>query len=281
MAEIVWSQRYELGVPFIDADHRVLVGLLNRVDAAAREGATDAEIGGILAALLDYTRYHFAREERAQAAAAYPDLKEHKAQHRRLTERVRKGYLGFLKAPEDVEVGDLLDFLTDWLLDHILLHDMAIKPYVLSALEAVAAAEGVDYAALLAGGAAGRVAWPKLRILLAEDNPREIETLKGILGAAGMGGVEAYARPDAAVEAALAGGFDAAITAWRSGGGFAGLEFVHRVRERGGRIAVVILTDGGPESLEAARAGLGVAEWLPRPVDSAALLAALARQVSG
>ena len=47
MAYVQWSRRFELGVPFIDADHKVLVGLLNRMNDAARTDGDLTDVGGI------------------------------------------------------------------------------------------------------------------------------------------------------------------------------------------------------------------------------------------
>ena len=151
MALIQWSSRFELGVPFIDADHKILVDLLNRINEAPRSDGNLADIGGILSALVDYTHYHFAREEHAQFAAHYPDIGEHRARHAVLTKEAKRLFDAFCANPGRVEVGDLMDFLSDCLMDHILLHDMAIKPYLQSNLESVTAAEGVDYASLMVG----------------------------------------------------------------------------------------------------------------------------------
>jgi len=280
MAYVQWSSRFELGVPFIDADHKVLVDLLNRMYEASRAHGSLGDIGGILSALVDYTHYHFAREERAQFAAHYPDIREHRAQHAALTKQAKTLFESFRKAPDEVEVGDLVDFLSDWLMDHILLHDMAVKPYLLANLEAVSAAEGVSYASLLATDRKDAdLDWARLTVLVVEDSKPFANVLKSILINIGVGGVTIAPDIATGLQSLDDGNFDLIIADWRLGDGN-GLDFVHQARSRGVIAPVVMLTGYADESLEAAREGLGVSEWLQKPVTSGELMACMARQLA-
>ncbi len=282
MALIQWSSRFELGVPFIDADHKILVDLLNRMNEASRSDGNLADIGGILSALVDYTHYHFAREERAQFAAHYPDIGEHRARHAVLTKEAKRLFDAFRANPGRAEVGDLMDFLSDWLMDHVLLHDMAIKPYLPANLESVTAAEGVDYAGLMVGeDAAAKVDWKTLNILAVEDSKPFANVLRAILKAIGVGAVELAASVAEGLEKAEVRRFDLILVDWRLGDGD-GLDFVHRARARArGVVApVVMLTGYADESLEAAREGLEISEWLQKPVTSTELMACITRQIA-
>lgn len=280
MAYVQWSRRFELGVPFIDSDHKVLVGLLNRMNDAARTDGDLTDIGGILSALVDYTRYHFAREERAQEAGGYPDIDEHREQHARLAIEARRLFEAYRKDPGVIEVGDILDFLSDWLLDHILLHDMAIKPYLLANLEAVSAAEGVDYATLMSdGGDPGRHPdWSRLAVLAVEDSRPFAHVLQAILNVIGIRNVAIAADAEEGLRLATLQQFDLILADWRMEG-MDGLDFAHTVRAKGVTAPVVMLTGYVDESLEAAREGFQISEWLQKPVTSAELMACIARHV--
>lgn len=280
MAYVQWSNRFELGVPFIDADHKALVGLLNRMHDTSRADGDLTDIGGILAALVDYTRYHFAREERAQEAAGYPDLDEHREQHARLAIEARRLFEAYRRDPGGIDIGDLLDFLSDWLLDHILLHDMAIKPYLLANLQAVSAAEGVEFAALMNdGNPADRVEWSKLSVLAVEDSRPFAHVLHAILEVIGVNNIVVASSADEGLRLARENRFDLILADWRMAGGD-GLDFVHRARTNGVTSPVVMLTGYVDESLEAAREGLAISEWLQKPVTSAELMACIARNVA-
>lgn len=280
MAYIQWSSRFELGVPFIDADHKVLVGLLNRMHDASRASGDLTDLGGILSALVDYTRYHFAREERAQESAGYPDIDEHREQHARLSIEARRLFEAYRRDPGGIDVGDLLDFLSDWLMDHILLHDMAIKPYLLANLEAVTAAEGVDFATLMRDGTdIERVEWGTLAVLAVEDSRPFAHVLHAILHVIGIKEIAVAADVEEGLRLAQDRRFDLILADWRMDGGD-GLDFVHKARARGVTSPVVMLTGYVDESLEAAREGLAISEWLQKPVTSAELMACIARNVA-
>ena len=280
MAYVQWSSRFELGVPFIDADHKVLVGLLNRMHDASRASGDLTDLGGILSALVDYTRYHFAREERAQESSGYPDVDEHREQHARLAIEARRLFEAYRRDPGGIDVGDLLDFLSDWLMDHILLHDMAIKPYLLANLEAVSAAEGVDFATLMNdGGDVSQIKWSELAVLAVEDSRPFAHVLQAILQVIGIQDVALAQDADEGLRLAQNRRFDLILADWRMIG-VDGLDFVHRARSIGITAPVVMLTGYADESLEAARKGLAISEWLQKPVTSAELMACIARNVA-
>ncbi|SBV93567.1 putative Hemerythrin [uncultured Alphaproteobacteria bacterium] len=279
MAYVQWSRRFELGVPFIDSDHKVLVGLLNRMNDAARTDGDLADIGGILSGLVDYTRYHFAREERAQDAAGYPDIDEHREQHARLAIEARRLFEAYRRDPGGIEVGDILDFLSDWLMDHILLHDMAIKPYLLANFEAVSAAEGVDYASLMSEGTDRKHPdWSRLAVLAVEDSRPFAHVLQAILNVIGIQNVAVANDAEEGLRLAAETPYDLILADWRMEG-MDGLDFVHSARNRGVAAPVVMLTGYVDESLEAAREGFQISEWLQKPVTSAELMACIARHV--
>ena len=280
MAYVQWSSRFELGVPFIDADHKVLVGLLNRMHDASRSSGDLTDLGGILSALVDYTRYHFAREERAQDASGYPDVDEHREQHARLAIEARRLFEAYRRDPGGIDIGDLLDFLSDWLMDHILLHDMAIKPYLLANFESVTAAEGVDFATLIGDGKdIDRVDWSKISVLAVEDSRPFAHVLKAILQVIGIKEVVVAETAEDGLRLAQESRYDLILADWRMDGGD-GLDFVHKARAKGVLAPVVMLTGYVDESLEAAREGLAISEWLQKPVTSAELMACIARNVA-
>ncbi len=47
MAAIVWTPQLEIGIPFVDADHRVLVKLLNQVDENITAFEDSATLGSV------------------------------------------------------------------------------------------------------------------------------------------------------------------------------------------------------------------------------------------
>jgi len=120
-----WSRLYSVGVREIDEQHRVLVGLLNRL-GAANDGAERTEmVSETLAALVKYVGEHFAYEERLMKEHGYEDTASHIAAHgglaRRVGDMVKRSAEG-----SSVSLGDLTVFLRQWLISHILHTDRAL-----------------------------------------------------------------------------------------------------------------------------------------------------------
>lgn len=113
-----WSDDLSVRVPRMDDQHRVLLRLTNRVADLAASGASGSAIRTILGQLADYTRFHFAEEERFLEGIGYADLPAHRKIHEALVGQVLS-LLGKLDAGEDVAIPGLLEFLKDWLIKHI------------------------------------------------------------------------------------------------------------------------------------------------------------------
>ena len=128
---ITWSEAMSVGVPRLDSDHRVLIGLINHLDrATARRFETRMVVSEVLDALLAYTRFHFEREERVMEACDYPEIDSHRGEHAELTREVEDFIDRFQRDPVAVTHGEMLVFLTEWLNHHILLQDKAYRPFV-------------------------------------------------------------------------------------------------------------------------------------------------------
>jgi len=54
-----WTPLMETGIAKIDAQHRVLVGMHNRLAQRRVQGATGHDLNTILAELTNYAGYHF------------------------------------------------------------------------------------------------------------------------------------------------------------------------------------------------------------------------------
>jgi len=280
MSKILWSSRFELGISFIDEDHKTLVSLLNRMNDASRVDGDLTDVGGILSALVDYTRYHFAREERAQKVAGYPDADDHKQQHIALAAKAQSLFEEFREDPSSIDLGDVLDFLSDWLMDHILLHDMAIKPYVQSSREAVIAAENVTFVDVMSDTqSTNQIDWGKLSILIVEDSKAFASVLQAILRSIGVGNITVTYSVEEATQAIEAQSFDMVLSDWRIANK-EGTEVLNTLRANGSTTPMVMLTGYVDEGLESVGVNSSVSEWLQKPITSTELTACLVRNLS-
>ena len=124
MALLTWNNGYSVGVQKIDNQHSVLFSILNDLHDAMMKGHAQSLTGPILHKLADYTHSHFAEEEVMMAAAKYPGLADHKLKHIELVKEVEAFVHSFDKGEIALNL-KLMDFLRDWLTNHIQKVDMA------------------------------------------------------------------------------------------------------------------------------------------------------------
>jgi len=127
MALLTWNDKYSVGVPTIDAQHKVLFDIINSLHDAMMKGQAQALTGPLLHRLADYTNTHFTSEEGKMSAAKYPGLAEHKVKHRNLVKQVEEFVLRYDKGEIALNL-QLLNFLRDWLTNHIQKEDLAYSP---------------------------------------------------------------------------------------------------------------------------------------------------------
>ena len=118
---VQWSDEYSVGIEEVDEQHRGLIGLVNRAHAAVIEHASSADVETLVHALEAYTVQHFRDEEGYMEAAHYPKLPQHRQAHAAFIERVAAEKAKLL-AGYPLQL-DLVRFLRDWLVNHILRMD--------------------------------------------------------------------------------------------------------------------------------------------------------------
>ncbi len=130
-------RRFELtedlltGVEDIDAQHRVLLNLGNKVvDPSAIKGEekifTDA-----LAFLGDYVVYHFVAEEYVMEAANYPHYEHHRLWHERFKQEVSRYVEQARREGITKDLRLKVSFaIEDWMLEHIRVTDRALANFL-------------------------------------------------------------------------------------------------------------------------------------------------------
>ncbi len=129
MGSLTWDDTYSVNVKKLDDQHKELIALVGELNNAMIRGKGEEVLGEILEKLLQYTRTHFAEEERMMEIAGYPDIEVHKATHAWIAERVaeiRRNYRDG-KATISQEVPRLLE---RWVLKHIMGTDKDYAPYL-------------------------------------------------------------------------------------------------------------------------------------------------------
>ncbi|SDG96510.1 bacteriohemerythrin [Roseospirillum parvum] len=284
MPTFEWNADFETGIAFVDRDHRVLVDLLNQIfDAPDDAREAHATLGSVLNSLIDYTHYHFAREELLQEASGYTGFHGHKAEHEVLTTRAQEFRQRYMLDPEAVSLVEMAQFLKDWLINHILGSDKAFVEACADHPEAIAAAEALQLDGSQKTGkvAPGAFTWEDTRILVVEDNRNFqgiITTILRSLGVrdialAGDGreGLEAIER-DAA--------FDLILCDWRMEG-MDGLAFVEAVRRTNREVKVVMMSGYADNDFPERARQAGVDAFLEKPITARGFLETTSRLLSG
>lgn len=124
-----WRPEYATGVQELDAEHQGLFALFAKLHAAIHAGQGSDVVGPVLDELLDYTWYHFAREEALMTRIGYPHLSQHVIEHGNLRRQV-DAMRALFAAGEDGLPMELLQLLSDWLKCHTTTSDRRIGAYI-------------------------------------------------------------------------------------------------------------------------------------------------------
>ena len=127
-----WKPEYAVGIKVIDDQHKVLVGLINKLHDAIEDHFQEVALETILQELFDYTRYHFTTEEELMEQYGYePEkLEKHKKQHQRFISELNSSQADMeILTREDAAL--IQEFLVNWLKNHILKIDTQLAEYLL------------------------------------------------------------------------------------------------------------------------------------------------------
>ena len=126
---VLWKDDYGVGIPAIDEQHKHLFDIANRIsELLANELLVDKydHIIAVLNELRDYTVEHFAAEEAYMLEHKYRKLLSHKALHHDFIEKINTVDLNQIDNEQNLYLKDILNFVTEWLISHILQEDKQI-----------------------------------------------------------------------------------------------------------------------------------------------------------
>jgi hemerythrin-like metal-binding protein len=124
-----WLPDYAIGVEVVDAEHRGLFRMAEKLHRGIRSGRGREIVGPLLDELFDYTCYHFEHEEQLMEQIAYPHYPTHCQQHRELRSQILVMKEGFAAGESDMAI-EMLRFVTDWLKCHTTTSDRRIGTYM-------------------------------------------------------------------------------------------------------------------------------------------------------
>ncbi len=129
MALLEWSDKLSVNVDEIDAQHKKLIELINRLNDAWKNDFKREDVRSVFMELIDYTKYHFSSEEKYMEENGYPDLEAHKKQHEKFVKKLQNLQSKCSYNSKEVYT-DLLSFLSNWIVVHIMHSDQEYVPYL-------------------------------------------------------------------------------------------------------------------------------------------------------
>ncbi len=129
MVLLSWSDSYSVKVPSIDNQHKKWIDYMNELHMAMSEGHGKEILSDIFKKFIKYGNEHLDYEERLLDENDYPELHQHRKEHdyfrKKLSEFDEKQKLD--QAFLSIQV---MDFMKDWLLNHIKGTDMKYSNFL-------------------------------------------------------------------------------------------------------------------------------------------------------
>jgi hemerythrin len=122
---LAWKQEFEIGIPVLDEQHHKFIDMVSEVQnnilTASRE-----QLVRFFSFIYDYMINHFKTEEMFMIECRYPDTDEHVEEHREFREKIDFFYENFKKNNTQFIVVNIIDFMKDWIIGHLLCSDKAL-----------------------------------------------------------------------------------------------------------------------------------------------------------
>ncbi len=129
MAFCVWDKSFATNVKEFDAQHQKLFAMANELHDAMKTGRGANVVERLLTNLERYTVTHFTAEEKAMTEVNYPGLVQHKEQHKAFVAKIAEFKTQMTEGKLTLTM-NVMNFLKDWLVDHIQKTDMKYTPYL-------------------------------------------------------------------------------------------------------------------------------------------------------
>lgn len=123
---LIWTDDLRIGVDALDRDHQTIFLLSNKIFYSSLE---DNEVNDVIWKLIDYTHYHFRREEAVMEVCGCPELENQRASHKDLSAQIHQLSDSWNTQRNPQTLCKLRKFMHDWLLGHIMSEDIKIAPY--------------------------------------------------------------------------------------------------------------------------------------------------------
>jgi hemerythrin len=129
---VEWNDKYCVGIPLIDEQHKALIENTNTLYQGCLRGTEEekkAYFMNTVKSVVDYVKYHFSAEEKMLENVKYPQLCEQKKQHETFVQALLDDVKGFQEG-QKFAPNNFVRFLRDWILSHIAMEDTKYARYI-------------------------------------------------------------------------------------------------------------------------------------------------------
>ncbi len=128
---ISWKEEFSVGARILDTQHQTLFDLINKLYGSMNSRNAQNTASSVINELNKYAQTHFKEEERIMRESNFPELSLHQEAHRSFIEEVTKFEIQDRSYHSDASY-DILRFLKEWLINHILHMDRQYEPFIKS-----------------------------------------------------------------------------------------------------------------------------------------------------
>jgi hemerythrin-like metal-binding protein len=131
MALFQWEESLSVGLSDIDRQHKQLIEMIGKLDDEMRKGKGKDILEKILNGLVNYALMHFETEEKYFLKYGYPESENHRQIHKTFVEKVSTFKKQYAENQRGLTI-EVMDFLMDWLKNHIKGEDKKYAPFLQS-----------------------------------------------------------------------------------------------------------------------------------------------------
>ncbi|GHU51072.1 hemerythrin [Clostridia bacterium] len=122
---MLWNDSLATGVALIDEQHKELFRAIDMLMDTSQKG----RIPEVLKFLSDYVDKHFADEQKLHASSGYPKAAVHRTYHENFVRTLRENVAKYNANPNIPAILAINTMASNWLTEHIMVHDMEFSRY--------------------------------------------------------------------------------------------------------------------------------------------------------
>lgn len=130
MDKIVWADKYIIGFPEIDNQHKSFINIINRLIECDCDDGDVETFKEIISDLTANLSQHLAFEEQLLEDEGYPDLDHHRYEHATSTDEFTNIMHEAITNQQDARAR-LIQLLKAWFEHHLLVDDMAYQQFLI------------------------------------------------------------------------------------------------------------------------------------------------------